>query len=384
MKQFKQVRAAFLPWLIATVMAASASAQSPTSTDAPAGNDAPATSALIYTYDEMFGFDIEKFLGARAPHLLPYAEVISHWSGYTSISPQVLIALIELQSGAVSSPNLDKESEARPFGKLSDKSGFAEQVQDVADRLANDLYSNKASLSGRSEFGGNVTADPLEALLARTGRSAAVGDATEAYSDFVAVYNRLYAEPWAARTKSSVVVKAIPPSALLQMPYPRGARWHVGGTHTSSGSGNYPMGSLDMSVGGGWGSNQSGNWVVAAAGGQVKRHSSCHIEVVHSSGWSTTYYHMMNLQQATGATVTANQRLGNPANTKGQALCNGGSSTGPHQHFSLKYNGSYSHLDGVSLSGYAIKAGRYSYDTNCSYYWLTRNSVKYCAGYLTN
>ncbi len=144
------------------------------------------------------------------------------------------------------------------------------------------------------------------------------------------------------------------------------------------------MASLDMSVGGGWGSNQSGNWVVAASGGQVKRHSSCNIEVVHSGGWSTTYYHMMNPQQATGATVTANQRLGNPANTRGQALCNGGSSTGPHQHFSLKYNGAYSHLDGVSLSGYTIKAGRYSYDTNCNYFWLTRNSVKYCSGYLTN
>ncbi len=33
---------------------------------------------LIYSYDEMFQFDIEAFLMARAPHLLPHAEAISH------------------------------------------------------------------------------------------------------------------------------------------------------------------------------------------------------------------------------------------------------------------------------------------------------------------
>ncbi len=54
---------------------------------------------LIYSYDEMFQFDLEAYLAVQAPHLLPYAEVISHWSGYSSISPKVMLTLLEQQSG---------------------------------------------------------------------------------------------------------------------------------------------------------------------------------------------------------------------------------------------------------------------------------------------
>ncbi|QWP76836.1 hypothetical protein J5226_25275 [Lysobacter sp. K5869] len=52
----------------------------------------------------------------------------------------------------------------------------------------------------------------------------------------------------------------------------------------------------------------------------------------------------MNIQYNTGANVSMNTAIANPANTQAQALCNGGSSTGPHQHWSLKQNGSFYHL----------------------------------------
>jgi LasA protease len=148
--------------------------------------------------------------------------------------------------------------------------------------------------------------------------------------------------------------------------------------------GNYPMSSLDMSVGGGWGSNQNGVRVSTSASGTFKRHSSCFAEVVHSGGWSTTYYHMMNLQYATNAVVGQSVFIGNPANTQAQALCNGGSSTGPHQHWSLKYNGSHYHLNQVTLSRFLITATGSSYDTNCNRFYLVKNGQKYCSGYIVN
>ena len=175
-----------------------------------------------------------------------------------------------------------------------------------------------------------------------------------------------------------------PADGFLQFPFPRGEQWHVGGAHTNTGSGNFPMSSLDMSVGGGWGSNQNNVWVAASADGQFKRHSSCFAEVVHAGGWSTTYYHLMNIGYGTGDTVSANDSIANPANSRNQALCDGGQSTGPHEHWSLKSNGSFYHLNGVYLSGYQITATGGSYDTDCRRFYLSKGGRAYCAGWFTN
>jgi hypothetical protein len=89
---------------------------------------------LIYTNDQMLNFSIEDYLNTCAPHLLPHAESISHWSGFSSISPKVLLALMEYQSSIISFES--SAGMARPFGVLSEKVGFNEQVKDVTDQIA--------------------------------------------------------------------------------------------------------------------------------------------------------------------------------------------------------------------------------------------------------
>ncbi|ELH0900983.1 M23 family peptidase, partial [Vibrio cholerae] len=68
------------------------------------------------------------------------------------------------------------------------------------------------------------------------------------------------------------------------------------------------------------------------------------------------------------------------ASQRSIALCEGGSSTGPHLHFSLLYNGRFQSLQGVRFGPYQIQTGRYSYDNDCRYSWLTdtRNQRKIC------
>ena len=104
-----------------------------------------------------------------------------------------------------------------------------------------------------------------------------------------------------ANANKETTLLAGPANGFLQFPFPAGATWYVGGAHTTTGSGNYPLSSLDMSLGGGWGSNQNNVWVSSSASGAFKRHSSCFAEIVHAGGWSTTYYHLMNIQYNTGA-----------------------------------------------------------------------------------
>lgn len=344
---------------------------------------------LVYSYDEMFDFDIDAYLAKHAPHLSRYSETISHWSGYSGISPKVLIALMEQQSGVVSRKRVAADALNRPFGRLAQGKTFGEQTRDVALALRESLYEQDTiTTKGAIPL---ARANPLQALFEKAGNSEAES-ALRGDGEFQQVYGRLFNEPRRAAPPSTRLAAPAgvdagafaPPSNLLQFPFPRGQRWHVGGAHTNTGQGSSPLSSLDMSLGGGWGSNQNNTWVVSSAAGSFKRHSSCFAEVVHSGGWSTTYYHLMNIQYNTGASVGANTALANPANTQAQALCDGGGSTGPHEHWSLKLNGGFYHLNGVSLSGFVITATGTSYDTNCNRFYLTKNGQKYCYGWFTN
>jgi murein DD-endopeptidase MepM/ murein hydrolase activator NlpD len=371
-------------YLLIALASAAAFAAMPTQ----AASAAPASNSLLYSHAEMFSFDTESYLLAQAPELAQYAEIISHWAGYSSVSPRVLLALIEQHSGLISRSG-QRGAINRPMGSLSKLSGFNAQVRDVADQLARRLYE-PAPHAAAGEFGSEAAAPtPLRALL-----SSSNGGEQE----FAAIYQRLFGlsfdteaaralhESPAAKDASAAAPDnslAGPPAGFLQFPFPIGDSWHVGGAHTNTGSGNYPMSSLDMSKGGGWGSNQTGVRVSASAAGSFKRHSSCFAEIVHSGGWSTTYYHMDKLQYNTGAAVAKNAFIGNPANNKAQALCNGGASTGPHQHWSLKSNGAWQHLNTVSLAGWTITATGSSYDTNCNRFYLTKNGVKKCSGYFS-
>lgn len=397
------------PLLLAAEPASSAQQAETTSSN---WSNAGHAASLIYSYDEMFQFDLEAYLAVQAPHLLPYAEVISHWSGYSSISPKVMLTLLEQQSGLLRAAPSQKKQLLRPFAGLSQKTDFASQYQDVADQLARRLYAAPTA-EGSREFAGTANAQALDFLFVAVDDNHAFSAQSQqaqlqqASADFAALYQELFQQEFrtappevlrqleSSRTESNLIAPsqnaaaplvplAGPANGFLQFPFPLGQSWHVGGAHTNTGSGNYPMSSLDMSQGGGWGSNQSNKWVSASAAGSFKRHSSCFAEVVHSGGWSTTYYHLMNVQYNTGANVQKNTAIANPANTQGQALCNGGASTGPHQHWSLKQNGSWTHLHGVYLSGWQITATGSSYDTNCNRYYLTKNGTKKCAGYFSH
>jgi len=339
---------------------------------------------LVYRYDEMFDFDIDAWLARNAPHLASQAETISHWAGFSGVSPRVLIALMELQSGVVGNPEAGASAIARPFGALVREHGFGEQMRELAQSLRDAMYDpDDRRTRGPVQLS---PLNPLRVLYTLSGTDAAQASVL-ADERFQQVYRRLFdtlpqAHPASARF--AVPTAGTPPTDMLQFPYPLGEKWHIGGAHTNSGSGRFPLSSLDMSQGGFWGSDQSKRRVSASAAGVFKRHSSCMAEIIHAGGWSTTYYHLMNILPATGTRVEANAPIANPANTRRQALCDGGRSTGPHQHWSLKSAGSQHHLHGVTLSSYRVTATGSSYDTNCTRFNLSRKGRTYCADWYTN
>ncbi len=50
---------------------------------------------FVYNSD-LINFDLREYLKTNAPHLWQHTEFISHWSGYYSINPKVLLTLIDM------------------------------------------------------------------------------------------------------------------------------------------------------------------------------------------------------------------------------------------------------------------------------------------------
>ena len=340
-------------------------------------------SNFIYTPSEMLSFNIEQFLNSKAPHLAHYSETVSHWSGRSSISPRILLALLEHQSNAISQPGSPKGHNSES-SRESVKMRLATQIKTTSIELAKLYYKNLQDNIAQPESAAlqsfflsqkAVTADPL----------IGVSDDGAIEKGFSDTYDRLFPgrlNEGLEQNFKELGTNSLPPPNLFQLPYPVGEAWQTwGGTHSFPGTNSGPRSSLDFRRDRQpFGADTSFKWVSSSSNGQAVRHSSCFVEVIGPNGWSTSYYHLDNVAVNTGQGVSRNQRLANYADNLEQSLCGGGKSNGPHVHFSLKLNGNYHPLDGVKLSGYSVHTGRTDYDSNCSFFWLDNNGSKICAG----
>jgi Bacterial Ig domain len=165
-----------------------------------------------------------------------------------------------------------------------------------------------------------------------------------------------------------------PPLGFLAFPYQVGSGWSPNGVHTTSGANDgSPMSSIDWSNGWpAWGANTSTSYVTAMHGGTVTVYSSCNIRVSDSSGWATNYYHLANPTVTSGQVITRGTAIGVYADNQAQALCQGGSSTGPHVHTSLLFQGSQWTVNNANINGWTVHPGVLSYST-ATYY--DRNGV---------
>lgn len=338
---------------------------------------------FVYTPSEMLDFDIEVYLQANAPELVEHAEVISHWAGRTSISPKIILTLIEHQSQSSNHSDSSEKLNAA-LVSLSKEETLSARIKDISTRLADSYYKNLAENTTAPEM------ESLTALLKQTTETSAdsnlkknkvIRNFTNSFTD---TFFTLFPDsPSIQQTEAKTInMKSLPSPSLFQLPYPIGQAWQTwGGTHTFTGNGSGPFSSLDFRQSRvGFGADTSNNWVSSASSGRGIRHSSCFVEVLASGGWSTTYYHLDNIRINTGQTVAKNTQLANYADNLSQSLCGGGTSNGPHLHFSLKLNGVYVSLDGVTLSGYQVHAGRSNYDGDCSRFRLSKNGANFCNG----
>ncbi len=313
---------------------------------------------FTYTHREMLEFDIYKHLEEHAPHLLPHAEVISHYAGLEEISPRLLLAMMEQQSRAFT---MGTKHLQKPFGRLSSKTGFKEQLKDLTKKIRNARYVKNGS--------GTNYSNPRETL-------GSVMDASE-IDGIGVIYRRMFPESEIRALGKTAEKETAVLDLGMQLPYAIGVSMTFNGAHTNSGTGDYPLNCLDFSHWERW-EEEIPDDVVASHDGIFVQHSSCYARVILNETWSTTYYHMDEIQFNTNDSVQQNQPIGKYASNKEQALCDGGHSTGPHVHWCLRNERDPYHLENVVLSGWTIHVGDSSYYRNCDLMYMEKDGEKKC------
>ncbi|TAK14150.1 MAG: LysM peptidoglycan-binding domain-containing protein [Anaerolineae bacterium] len=322
-------------------------------------------SELIYSaYNP--SFDLNAFINQFGSSLAAYreevdgetltgAQVVARVARDYSVNPRLLLALLEHQSGWVTTASGPGETLAYPMGYNDpNRSGLYLQLAWAADRLNFGYYAWRVNaLAGFTTADGLfIPSDPtlnagtagLHALFAglygETGWRQAVSE-----GGFLATYQRLFGWPfdWALEP-------VLPPSLQqpeLQLPFEPGVAWlFTGGPHGGwdDGSG---WAALDFAPPGEqFGCVRSDAWVVAMANGLVViAENGAVLQDLDGdgnlgTGWVLFYMHIETRGRVdSGTFLRAGERIGHPS-------CEGGVSTGTHLHIARLYNGEWIPADG--------------------------------------
>ncbi len=315
------------------------------------------------------------------------AELVDYVATNYSVSPRLLLAILEYKSSALSNPTPPLDSYILGYPDPYYSTLYLQLVL-AANTLNNGFYG---WLGGSmTEFdmpdGSLVRPDPWQ-------NAASVGiqyffshiDSGNGYDTAVGpqglirTYISLFGDPWQAN------INFIPGSLkqpTLRLPFQNGQTWtYTGGPHTGWGVGE-PFSAIDFAPPSefhGCFTPDPRQYALAMASGIVVRSSIDGLMLDldgdgdERTGWDLFYLHLAPETRApVGAQLNMGDFIGFPS-------CRGGEATGTHIHIARKYNGEWMLADSAmpfDLSGWIIHSSGTAYLGT-----MTRNglTVKACA-----
>ena len=307
------------------------------------------------------------------------ANIVDYVASNFSVSPRLLIALLEYQAGAVSQP--EKPTEPYLLGFEEEYSGTVYlQLVKAANMLNHGYYSwrmgqltefdlldgklfrpdpwdNAASVSVKYYFSRNYSGPQFDSAIGPSG--------------LARTYAELFGDPWEDET---ILIPGSLRQPELPLPFQPGQVWsYTGGPHTGWGT-LQPYVAVDFAPP----SDKSGcfvaeskYYVIAVADGIVARSETGTVVLDldgdgnERTGWVIYYLHIAN-RAPLGAVLKRGDPVGYPS-------CEGGRVTGTHVHIARKYNGEWILTDSpvaFILGGWTIKNGPSAYRGT-----LTRGSL---------
>jgi murein DD-endopeptidase MepM/ murein hydrolase activator NlpD len=336
-------------------------------------------------------FDIAAFIHSKGGYLANYtqdvngetldaAQVVQLIAQDYSVSPRLLLALLEYRSSWVTNPSPDPSLGDTPFGFIDDwYVGLYRQLAWAAIQLNSGFYRWRANsvtnwVLGDGSF---VPIDPT--INAGTAGVQNFFARLDDYSSWLKdvspggifdTYYLLFGYPFDTAIESLTPANLTQP--LLLLPFGLGEIWYfTSGPHLAWDAGS-PYGALDFAPPI-EGCVEVNNWVTAVADGLVTRTGNGVVildldeDGNEGSGWVILYMHIESRDRVQpGTFLRAGEPVGHPS-------CEGGISSGTHVHLARKFNGVWMPADGpvpFNLSGWvASGTGMESVGT------LTRNGM---------
>lgn len=303
------------------------------------------------------------------------AQVIDLIATNYSVSPRLLLALLEYQAGALSQPEPPADVDDYILGYRSwDHKGVYMQLGWAANLLNNGYYLFRTSRLTEIETsdGRLERIDPwLNAASASLHYYFSQIYPADQYAYAIApeglaqTYTRLFGDPWESE-QPHIPGSLEQPSFIL--PFEPGATWaYTGGPHTGWGVGE-PLAAIDFAPPlTASGCQESSEWSTAVADGVVVRSETGLVMLDldgdgdERTGWNILYLHVGTEGRApAGAQLKQGDRVGVPS-------CEGGRATGTHVHIARKYNGEWIPADGMqgilafNLEGWIAHNGSVEY-----------------------
>jgi murein DD-endopeptidase MepM/ murein hydrolase activator NlpD len=299
-------------------------------------------------------------------------EMVDYIASNYSISPRLLLAVLEYQGGALTQLE-------RPAGKylLGFRRRYYEnpylQLVIAANTLNNGYYSWRAGKLTEFELpdGSLIRPDPWQ----NAGSVAIQYYFSRLYSGekfyasigpdgLARVYQEFFGNPWADPV---ITLPGSLQQPELRFPFSTGHTWtYTGGPHTGWGTGE-PFTAIDFAPPteySGCFAVSEDDYVIAMADGLVVRSNLDGVIIDldkdgdERTGWVLFYLHLAtNGRVQAGVEVRAGDPIGYPS-------CEGGRVTGTHVHIARKYNGEWVLADGplaFNLEGWIVHNGTQAY-----------------------
>jgi LasA protease len=309
------------------------------------------------------------------------AELVDYVATNYSVSPRLLLALLEYQSHALTNPAMPNDNAILKYPEPYYNTLYLQLVL-AANTLNNGYYGWRSG--SLTEFdatdGSIIRPDPwqnaasvgIQYFFSRISSGSAY-DAAVGPDGFAKTYKSLFGDPWTGNINFIPGSLTQPP---LRLPFQPGQTWtYTGGPHTGWGVG-VPFSAIDFAPPSefhGCFMPEPQNYAVAMADGIVVRSSIDGLMLDldgdgdERTGWDIFYLHLApDTRAPVGKELHAGDFIGYPS-------CRGGEATGTHIHIARKYNGEWIPADGAlpfNLSGWIVHSSGIAYQGT-----MTRNGA---------
>ncbi|MBI5293382.1 MAG: LysM peptidoglycan-binding domain-containing protein [Chloroflexi bacterium] len=343
----------------------------------------------------LVGFDTEAAAAKFGGYLARYVEtdrdgvtrtgpqIVQVVAERYSVSPRLLLALIENQSGWVTLKYPPENTLTFPLGRVEPgREGLIRQLSWAANQLNAGFYGWREDKLGVLDFGDgslmvfapgvNAGTVGVQYFFARL-YSGGGWRKQVAPGGLDLTYATLFGSPFGYRFDPLRPPDLTQPA--LDWPWDHNSLWYfTGGPHGGWDSGS-AWAALDFGPPEGVnGCDDTDEWVTAAADGPIVRAGEGAViqdldgDGAEQTGWTLFYMHIATRDRvAVGAMLRKGDRIGHPS-------CEGGFSNGTHLHFVRKYNGEWIAADGgipFNIAGWTLQSAGVEYDG-----WLRQGDVQ--------